>query len=119
MKIRKPAVAAVSAVALVALPAAGAAARTAGPAPGRAAGAPGPDFRPACSASSAGWAQCLALQRTNVVSYAGIVRNVTPAGYGPAALQSAYNLTQASAAAGQGQTVAVVDAYHDPNAAAN
>jgi hypothetical protein len=54
-----------------------------------------------------------------VVSYAGIVRNVTPAGYGPAALQSAYNLTQASAAAGQGQTVAVVDAYHDPNAAAN
>lgn len=39
----------------------------------------------------------------------------TPAGYGPADLQSAYQLP--SATAGSGQTVAIVDAYDDPNAA--
>jgi hypothetical protein len=38
-------------------------------------------------------------------------------GYGPASLQSAYNLP--STQAGAGQTVAVVDAYDDPNAAAD
>jgi subtilase family serine protease len=37
-----------------------------------------------------------------------------PAGYGPASLQSAYNLP--SATGGSGQTVAIVDAYDDPNA---
>jgi hypothetical protein len=110
VKIRKPAVAALSAIALLA-PSAIALLAPSG------ARAPGPDFRRACSAPSPGWAECLALERTNVVTYAGIVRS--PAGYGPAALQSAYNLTQASAAAGQGETVAVVDAYHDPSAAAN
>jgi Ricin-type beta-trefoil lectin domain/Putative Ig domain len=54
-----------------------------------------------------------------VVFHSGILRNATPAGYSPAALRSAYNLTQASAAAGRGETVAVVEAFHDPNAAAN
>jgi Ricin-type beta-trefoil lectin domain/Putative Ig domain len=109
VKITKLAVAAALPVlALAALPATGAAARTSGP-------APGPDFRHACSAAPApGWAECLALERTNVASYAGLVRGATPAGYGPAALQSAYNLAQASAAAGEGETVAVVDAYNDP-----
>ena len=38
----------------------------------------------------------------------------TPSGYGPADLQAAYNLP--SATAGAGQTVAIVDAYDDPNA---
>jgi subtilase family serine protease len=38
-------------------------------------------------------------------------------GYGPPDLQSAYKLS--SAAAGSGQTVAIVDAYDDPNAAAD
>jgi subtilase family serine protease len=40
--------------------------------------------------------------------------NPTPNGYGPADLQAAYNLPSASA--GSGQTVAIVDAYDDPNA---
>lgn len=40
----------------------------------------------------------------------------TPAGYGPGDLQSAYNLTSQSLAAGGGQTIAIVDAYNDPNA---
>ena len=46
-------------------------------------------------------------------------RGATPAGYSPAELQSAYNLALASAAAGRGETVAVVDAYDDPDAAAD
>ncbi|NUP51145.1 MAG: S8 family serine peptidase [Catenulispora sp.] len=41
----------------------------------------------------------------------------TPSGYGPADLQSAYNLP--SSTAGSGQTVAIVDAYDDPTAEAD
>nr|WP_307624073.1 S53 family peptidase [Streptomyces sp. V3I7] len=40
-----------------------------------------------------------------------------PAGYGPTSLQTAYNLP--SATGGSGQTVAIVDAYDDPNAEAD
>jgi subtilase family serine protease len=43
------------------------------------------------------------------------VATVTPAGYGPADLVSAYKLP----AGGVGQTVAIVDAYDDPNAEAD
>ncbi len=39
---------------------------------------------------------------------------LTPAGYGPSSLQSAYALP--SSTAGSGQTVGIVDAYDDPNA---
>lgn len=38
----------------------------------------------------------------------------TPSGFGPASLQSAYNLP--SATAGSGKTIAIVDAYRDPTA---
>jgi subtilase family serine protease len=40
-------------------------------------------------------------------------------GYGPSQLQSAYNLTSASAANGTGRTIAIVDAFDDPTAAAD
>ena len=40
-------------------------------------------------------------------------------GYGPSQLQSAYGLTSASASDGAGKTVALVDAYNDPTAAAD
>jgi Subtilase family len=40
-------------------------------------------------------------------------------GYGPASLLSAYNLTSAARNRGRGETVAIVDAYRDPDAAAN
>ena len=40
----------------------------------------------------------------------------TSSGYQPADLQSAYNLAEASAKNGSGMTVAIVDAYDDPNA---
>jgi subtilase family serine protease len=42
-----------------------------------------------------------------------------PAGYGPADLQSAYNLASAAASRGTGQTIAIVDAYDDPTAEAD
>ncbi|MGC1380317.1 MAG: S53 family peptidase [Candidatus Baltobacteraceae bacterium] len=53
---------------------------------------------------------CLSLVRTDV-------RPDLPSGYGPSDLQSAYNLP--STTAGSGQTVAIVDAYDDPNAEAD
>ncbi|MFG2461696.1 peptidase S8 [Streptomyces sp. NPDC048523] len=43
----------------------------------------------------------------------------TPSGYGPSDLQSAYGLTAASASNGSGRTIAIVDAYNDPNAEAD
>ncbi|MDH6489044.1 S53 family peptidase [Streptomyces sp. SAI-127] len=45
--------------------------------------------------------------------------SATPTGYGPSDLQSAYGLTAASASNGSGETIAIVDAYDDPNAAAD
>lgn len=57
---------------------------------------------------------CLALTRTDVPAYKP---GTTPAGYGPSDLQSAYNLP--STTAGGGETVALVDAYDDPNAASD
>src|SRR6185437_15205086 len=45
------------------------------------------------------------------------VPNSSPSGYGPSDLQSAYGLP--SSTAGSGQTVAIVDAYDDPNAASD
>jgi hypothetical protein len=111
--IGKFAVCTLSALVVAALPATGAAARTADPAPGT-------DFRHACSAAPPpGWAQCLVLVRTGLPSLRGLALGITPAGYGPAELQGAYHLALAAAAAGRGETVAVVDAYDDPDAAAD
>jgi subtilase family serine protease len=64
-------------------------------------------------------ASCLALLRARQVVLAdGTVRAAapaaTPSGYGPADLASAYKLPTSTA--GSGQTVAIVDAYNDPNA---
>ncbi|GHI06654.1 peptidase S8 [Streptomyces cellostaticus] len=43
----------------------------------------------------------------------------TPTGYGPSDIQSAYGLTDAASSNGSGETVAIVDAYDDPNAEAD
>ncbi|MEU6355741.1 S53 family peptidase [Streptomyces sp. NPDC047072] len=43
----------------------------------------------------------------------------SPTGYGPSDIQSAYGLTSAASSNGSGQTVAIVDAYDDPNAEAD
>ena len=71
-------------------------------------------------------AACFALRRTDAAAAAGTQRMadamaaaggvrpaVTPSGYGPADIQSAYKLSGASAS---GRTVAIVDAYNDPTA---
>jgi subtilase family serine protease len=60
------------------------------------------------------------LRARQVVLADGTVRPAaaaaTPSGYGPADIASAYKLPTAS---GTGQTVAIVDAYNDPNAEAD
>ncbi len=62
---------------------------------------------------------CNALRVTSTVQAArpmGVTPNATPSGLGPSDLLSAYNL---SANGGAGQTIAIVDAYDDPNAASD
>jgi hypothetical protein len=77
----------------------------------------------ACSAVLVvGKESCFALKRDGVrPSIASVSPNAIPSGvgFGPSQLQSAYNLTSASAADGAGRTVALVDAYDDPTAAAD
>ena len=68
-----------------------------------------PSVKPVCGAVPLGHMRCFALQFGNAQPFAS-----TPSGYGPADLQSAYNLP--STTAGAGQTVAIVDAFDDPNA---
>ncbi len=60
-----------------------------------------------CPAPPTGYARCHAILVTGFASS-------SPSGYNPADLQSAYKLP--SSTAGSGQTVAIVDAYDDPNA---
>jgi subtilase family serine protease len=64
-----------------------------------------------------GYAACLALRLKGVPAHHGLfAADSAPSGYGPADLQSAYDLAAASAAKGAGRTVAIVDAYDDPDA---
>src|SRR5437660_6488880 len=66
---------------------------------------------PVCPGPTApGDARCHAWVRTDL----GPSASVAPAGYGPAELQAAYGAPSTSA--GFGQTVAIVDAFDDPNA---
>jgi subtilase family serine protease len=57
-------------------------------------------------------ARCFAIYRAG----RGFGPNATPSGFGPAELRSAYKLP---AAGGAGQTVAIVDAYDNPNVEAD
>ncbi|MFC8350850.1 peptidase S8 [Streptomyces sp. NPDC057280] len=60
-----------------------------------------------------------ALKGTTPKSLKPNATSATPTGYGPSDLQDAYGLTDAAASNGSGQTIAIVDAYDDPNAAAD
>jgi N-acetylneuraminic acid mutarotase len=76
-------------------------------------------FAPLCGVvKKKGVARCFAERRTDdTAPHMGIQRLAgTIYGYGPADLVSAYNLP---ANGGAGQTVAIVDAYDDPNAEAD
>jgi subtilase family serine protease len=70
---------------------------------------------PVCGLRLPGAVQC----RARILTLAGATPFVTtgPAGYGPADFQSAYKLPSSSV--GTGQTVALVDAYDDPEAEAD
>src|SRR5262245_26878023 len=69
--------------------------------------------RRVCSNTTYGTAHCNAIQL--MTTGTGITPNASaPSGLNPPDLQSAYNLPSASA--GSGQTVAIVDAFDDPNA---
>lgn len=59
--------------------------------------------------------QCFALRVA--ASLNRVAPGATPSGYGPSDLQSAYSLP--SSTNGSGQTVAIVDAYNDPNVASD
>lgn len=80
----------------------------------------------ACDKAPVGYASCDALVSTATTTSlsANVVTNtkkvaVTPKGYYPADLQAAYALAAAAKANGNGQTVAIVDAYNDPRAGAD
>jgi hypothetical protein len=89
-----------------------AAVATAGSAPALAqAAASQQPYTRVCSAPAwPGHMTCLAYRRTDIKPLLG---GTTPSGYGPATLRSAYNLTATGSAT---QTVAIVDAFDDPNA---
>ena len=102
-----------------------AAARTAAPRPVR---LNAHDYKRACAATTKpGRMACMVLVRTNVQqkSQRSVLRSAaspdatapTGVGFGPSSLQSAYNLP--SSTAGAGETVAIVDAMDDPNAASD
>lgn len=74
--------------------------------------------RQACaSPARLGQMQCQSVLRSAGQAAPGIVPAAPiPGSYGPRALQKAYNLVTASGSLGAGETVAIVDAYDDPNA---
>ncbi|HEY7019160.1 MAG TPA: S53 family peptidase [Gaiellaceae bacterium] len=61
--------------------------------------------------------RCLALVRIDL--FKALAAQAAHDGYGPADLRSAYRLASAAAKRGGSQTVAIVDAYDDPNAEAD
>jgi subtilase family serine protease len=66
-----------------------------------------------CAAAPAGAASCHAWVRTDLAPMRSAGPNVTPSGFGPTQLRSAYNLTSSGSSS---QTIAIVDAYNDPTA---
>ncbi|MEU6351640.1 putative Ig domain-containing protein [Streptomyces sp. NPDC047072] len=67
-----------------------------------------------CATPAAGHASCFAQRRTDIKQrLATALAAAAPSGLSPANLHSAYNLPSTG---GSGLTVAVVDAYNDPNA---
>jgi hypothetical protein len=80
-------------------------------------GAAGFAHRPVCKAAPKRQAHCNA---EVIVDASGApLTSVTPSGYGPSDLQSAYGLTSLAASEGASQTIAIVDAFDDPNAEAD
>ncbi|WP_345630807.1 carboxypeptidase regulatory-like domain-containing protein [Rugosimonospora acidiphila] len=67
-----------------------------------------------CGTPKKGQSACFALRRTDLAPTRGLrPADATPQGYGPSDLRSAYTLP---ANGGAGATIAIVDAFDDPNA---
>jgi hypothetical protein len=75
--------------------------------------------RPLCGELLTGYAHCDALARSLPSNIVAEKASASGPPYGPADLQSAYQLADKAAANGAGQTVAVIDAYDDPSAEAD
>jgi subtilase family serine protease len=79
-----------------------------------------PSARPACGAAAPGRARCFALVAAGPAAAEAALRadrgGKAPPGFGATDLESAYSLPISD---GTGQTIAVVDAYDDPTAAAD
>nr|WP_245791464.1 carboxypeptidase regulatory-like domain-containing protein [Actinacidiphila rubida] len=76
-----------------------------------------PILEPACATPGRNEFTCYALRRTDITPVKGLTpAAVTPNGWGATDLQSAYDLPTDG---GAGQTVAIVDAFDDPNAEAD
>jgi len=69
-----------------------------------------------CGAPAPGQASCLAERQVSTATAMTTATPATPGGLGPADLADAYQLDTSK---GYGQTVAIVDAYDDPTAAAD
>jgi subtilase family serine protease len=70
-----------------------------------------------CGPAATGAARCFAHVVTDAKG--SPVVTAAPSGFGPSDLLSAYNLVSAAASGGSTQTIGIVDAYDDPNAAAD
>jgi subtilase family serine protease len=70
-----------------------------------------------CAPNGNGFAHCHARVVTDSAGKPAATSG--PAGYAPADLVGAYGLASLAASAGSGRTVAIVDAYGDPNAASD
>ncbi|MEW2621554.1 carboxypeptidase regulatory-like domain-containing protein [Streptomyces sp. NPDC048106] len=75
-----------------------------------------PDLAPLCGTPAKGHAACFAMHAKNEPTSLRLNAAETPAGLGPQDIQSAYNLP---ADGGAGQTIAIVDAYDNPDAEAD
>ena len=77
-----------------------------------------PDAQLCAATNQPGYARCFALARTDIAARPhGVQPSDTPDGFGPSDLHSAYQLP--SSTGGSGQTVAIVDAFDNPDAEAD
>ncbi|MEU3979067.1 carboxypeptidase regulatory-like domain-containing protein [Streptomyces sp. NPDC026672] len=117
---RGAAILAVATLALLGVPALAQAAPPAAPAAASSAGTPAPDgdrgLTPLCGTPAEGHASCYAMRADDGPASLRLSAAEVPEGLGPQDIQSAYNLP---ADGGAGQTVAIVDAYDNPNAEAD
>jgi subtilase family serine protease len=87
----------------------------AAPASAAPAAASATNYTHSCASPKAHEMSCFALRRTDIAESLAVSPNAAPSGYGPSDLKSAYKLPAGTTTA----TVAIVDAYDDPNAASD